>query len=362
MDDKRCGERPPRRRPPDRVPTARAATARRRAATPHRQDRRRGKDAASAWTAAAAPDRHDASARERRRRERELRRRRARRRRRERACRPTSTTPARPSRAGSCSTERRSSRRCVRPRSCATRPRRHGRPPRRLARLDGDLRRSPPALSRVLGLVREVVASYYFGAARQDQRVHGRVPDPEPRSRARRGRRALVGVRPRLQRPAGEGRAKRAWRVASTPLLADAARADGADGDLHPRRAVGDRHLRQPGARQSARGRPLARALPDRHAARCLRHHRRDPQQLRPLHRAGDLAGVLEHRDHRRARDRRAAGADDEHEALRLRVLDPDRDVHPGAAADAVAARLRATAACRWCSTGATRRSSRSSC
>ena len=82
-------------------------------------------------------------------------------------------------------------------------------------------------------------------------------------------------------------------------------------------------------------------------AARRLRDHRRDPQQLRPLHRAGDLAGLLEHRDHRRARDRRPAGGDDEHEALRVRLLDPDRDGDPGAPADAVAARARRQAAPR---------------
>ena len=64
-----------------------------------------------------------------------------------------------------------------------------------------------PALSRVLGLVREMVAAYYFGAAGRDQRVHGRVPDPEPRAGARRRRRALGRVRPGLQRAAREGRA-----------------------------------------------------------------------------------------------------------------------------------------------------------
>ena len=55
----------------------------------------------------------------------------------------------------------------------------------------------------------------------------------------------------------------------------------------------------------------------------------------------GALAGLLEPRDHRRPRDRRPAGALVEHEALRLRGLDPRRDGHPGAPADAVAARAR---------------------
>ena len=98
-------------------------------------------------------------------------------------------------------------------------------PPRRLA-VSTAIFSLATGLSRVLGLVREVVASYYFGAAGQDQRLHGRVPDPEPRPRARRRRRALVGVRPRLQRAAREGRAEARLAGRLEPLLADAARAD----------------------------------------------------------------------------------------------------------------------------------------
>ena len=62
-------------------------------------------------------------------------------------------------------------------------------------------------------------------ASRADQRVHGRDPDPEPRSRAGRRRRALGCVRARLQRAA---RARReAARLAGRldALLAHAARA-----------------------------------------------------------------------------------------------------------------------------------------
>ena len=43
---------------------------------------------------------------------------------------------------------------------------------------------------------------------REDQRLHDRVPDAEPRPGARRRRGALVGVRPGLQRAAREGRAQ----------------------------------------------------------------------------------------------------------------------------------------------------------
>jgi Uncharacterized membrane protein, putative virulence factor len=71
-------------------------------------------------------------------------------------------------------------------------------------------------LSRVLGLVREMVAAYYFGAAGLDQRVHGRVPGAESGPRARRGRGALVAFVPVFSDLLEKGERKRAWRVASS--------------------------------------------------------------------------------------------------------------------------------------------------
>ena len=157
------------------------------------------------------------------------------------------------------------------------------RPPRRrgaAGRPDGRARAAPPArpsrprssgsrpaLSRVLGLVREMVAVVLLRRRRADQRVHRRVPDPEPGARARRRRGALLRVRPGLQRPAREGRAPARLARRLEPLLADAARADRADGALHPRRAVGDRPLRQPGQRPR-RSRSGSRASSSR-SSRC---------------------------------------------------------------------------------------------
>ena len=137
---------------------------------------------------------------------------------------------------------------------------------------------------------------------REDQRVHGRVPDPEPRPRAARRRGALGRVRPRLQRPDREGRpqARLAGRVDG--LLARAPRARRPHRALHPDRAAADQAVRRPGRRLRPRGRALAGAVPDRRAARAQRRHRRDPQHLRPLHRSGADACLLEPRDHRRAR------------------------------------------------------------
>ncbi len=177
--------------------------------------------------------------------------------------------------------------------------------------------------------------------ARPDQCVHRRVSVPEPRPRAARRRRALLGVRPRLQRADREGRAQASVARRLEPLLADAARADRAQRVLHPDRAVDRPPLRRAGRERGPRGRALARALPDRDPARNLRDRRRDPQHLRPLLRPGALPGLLEPGDRGRARARRAAHEQHQHPALHLRIRDPDRHVHPGAPADALAPRPR---------------------
>ena len=166
-----------------------------------------------------------------------------------------------------------------------------------------------------------------------DQRVHGRVPDPEPRPLARRRRGALVGVRPGLQRAARE--AREGPSVAGR-LDAPAARPDGprrADRALHPARALAHAAVRLRGRAGGPRRRALARPLPDRRAARAHRDRRRHPQLVRALHGAGDRAGLLEPRDHLRARDRRPAGGHRVGRALRLRGVRRRRDDRPAAPA-----------------------------
>ena len=91
-----------------------------------------------------------------------------------------------------------------RPRGRATRG------PRPAARaVDGDLRARHRPLAHPRPRPRDRRA-LLLRHRRRDQRVRGRVPDPEHRARARRRRRALVGVRPGLQRAAGQGRARSA--------------------------------------------------------------------------------------------------------------------------------------------------------
>ena len=207
--------------------------------------------------------------------------------------------------------------------------------------VDADLRARDRALAPARSRPRDR-GRLLLRRGRADQRLHGRLSGTEPHSRPRRRRGPLVGVRPRLQRPAGAWGAQARLARRLEPLLADAARPDGVDGALRSRRAVGDRSVRQPRPRLRACSRAVTGALPDRDAARGLRNHRRDPQQLRPLHRARDLAGLLEPRDHRRARDRGPEGERGERGALRLRRVDSRRDRDPGPPAGAVAAGPRA--------------------
>src|SRR5437870_4718871 len=137
------------------------------------------------------------------------------------------------------------------------------RPPARL--VDGDLlaRYRPLADPRARPRERR---DLLLRRHRPDQRVHDRVPDPEPRPLAARGRGALVGVRPRLQRAAGEGGSQACLASRLEPLLADAARTDGPDGAVRAGRALGPTAV--PPGRSAADGHAGANPLPDRRAAR----------------------------------------------------------------------------------------------
>ena len=156
-------------------------------------------------------------------------------------------------------------------------------------------------ISRVLGLVREIVAAYYFGAAGKINAftVAFQVPNLF-RSLVADAALSSAFV-PVFSELLEKGDRKRAWRVASTPLLADAARPRRPHRAPDHLRAARDRALRRSRRRQGAGDRPLPDPVPDHRAARGLRRDRRDPQQLRPLHRPGAVAGLLEPRDHRRA-------------------------------------------------------------
>ena len=144
---------------------------------------------------------------------------------------------------------------------------------------------------------------------RADQRLHGRVSDPESDPGARRRRGVVVGIRPRVHGAAREGRPQEGMARSLERVLAHGARARCADRPVHADRSARDRAVREPGRRQGACCRPRAGAVPDRRAPRRLWRDRRDPEQLRGVQHPGADAGRVEPRDHRRTRHRRAAGA-----------------------------------------------------
>ena len=172
-------------------------------------------------------------------------------------------------------------------------------------------------LSRVLGLVREIVARRYFGVQGEINAftVAFQVPNLV---------RALVADSalsaafvPVFSELLEKGEKARAWRVASTVFWLLLLGLTGitallmllAPWVIAPVRAAG--RLRRP------RRHALADPLPDRRPARRLGRDRRDPQQLRAVLDPRADPGVLEPRDHHRARRRRAAGRLGEREALR---------------------------------------------
>ena len=109
-------------------------------------------------------------------------------------------------------------------------------------------------LSRILGLVREIVAAYYFSATGKinaftvafqvPNLIRALVADAALSS-------AFVPVFSELLE---KGERKRAWRVASTPLLAPAARPRRDRRAPHRLRAADHRPVRRPRRRQGARG------------------------------------------------------------------------------------------------------------
>ena len=194
-----------------------------------------------------------------------------------------------------------------------------------------------------------------------DQHVHGRVPAPEPAPLARRRRGALGRVRPRLQRAAreGEGAARLAGRLHA--LLARAARPRRHHRALHAPRALAHEAVRLRGRAGRARRDALADPLPDRRPARALRDRRRDPEQLRPLHRSRARAGGVEPRDHPRRRDRRPARGQRHGRALRLRRA-PFSSRRSSSSCSRCRGCAAATTGCARRSTCATRPSGGSSC
>ena len=176
-------------------------------------------------------------------------------------------------------------------------------PPRAIDRRSSAPR---PALSRVLGLVREMVAAYAFGAAGRINAftVAFQIPNLV---RALVADTALSGAFvPVFSELLEKGERVTSLARRLDDLLARPALHDRAHRGLRARRPAHRRAVRRSRRGLRPRGRALARALPDRGLARALGDRRRDPQRLRPVHRAGADAGRVEPRDHRRPRARRS--------------------------------------------------------
>ncbi len=217
-------------------------------------------------------------------------------------------------------------------------------------------------LSRVLGLVREVVAARYFGvsAAMSAFTIAFQVPNL---IRALVADSALQGAFvPVFTELLEKGERKEAFRVASSLfflILLILGGDHGAVRDLRrpDDRAGGARLRRRPGAARPHRE-PRPADGPDRRAAGALRAGGGDAQLVRPLQRAGARARGLEPGDHRRS-GRARAGVPRGRPDLRVRHRDPGRDGGPVRAAPAVAEGARrppdacastgATSACGGC-------------
>ena len=128
-----------------------------------------------------------------------------------------------------------------------------------------DLRRRDRAVSRIVGLVREIAQAAVFGISGPVNAFEIAFLIPNTVRVARRRLGSLGGVRPGLQRPAREGRAKARLAGRVVALLADAARPRRRDRAVHRDRAVGDGDLRlRPGRQVRRRSPPASRASSSR--------------------------------------------------------------------------------------------------
>ena len=158
-----------------------------------------------------------------------------------------------------------------------------------------------------LGLVREIVAAYYFGVSGKINAFTVAIQIPNL-VRALVADAALSGAFvPVFSELLEKGEKKRAWRVASTLFWLTHARPRRRHGALHPARAAAHAALRRSRRRLRPRRRAVARALPDRRDPRAVRDRRRDPEHVSPVRGPGARAGRLEPRHRPRPRPRRAA-------------------------------------------------------
>ena len=105
-------------------------------------------------------------------------------------------------------------------------------------------------ISRIVGLLREIVAASFFGTSGAGIGVHDRLPGPEPGAQPVRERRAFGGVRAGVHRTAAEGPEERGLPARLDAVLDHADRARRDHRLLHPRgrrdhAAVHRRHVQR---------------------------------------------------------------------------------------------------------------------
>ena len=211
------------------------------------------------------------------------------------------------------------------------------------------------AVSRVLGLVREMVSAYFFGVSGLINAFTVAIQIPNL-VRALVADAALSGAFvPVFSELLEKGERKRAWRVASTLFWLTLLDARRDHRRVHPPRAAPDAPVRRPGRRLRPRRRAVPRPLPDRRPPRPVRDRRRDPQHVQPLRAARTRAGRLEPGDHRRAPPRRPA---DRRARARSCTSTPASSCSGRSCSSSCRFRgcAASTAGSRWSSTGATRR------
>ena len=186
--------------------------------------------------------------------------------------------------------------------------------------------RPPPALSRIAGLIREIVAASYFGITAQMSAFTIAFQVPNLVRSLFADAAIQAAFVPVFTEQLEQGNRREAFRLASSLIFLVTADPGRSHRALHPARARHHAPL-HPG---SVRGRerpdrfPLAHPLPDHRPPRHERDGRRHPQLLRPLRRLRDRAVLLERRDHRRP-GRPRAGVPGGRRDLRLRDRRPCR-------------------------------------
>ena len=193
-------------------------------------------------------------------------------------------------------------------------------------------------LSRIVGVLREIVAAAFFGvqgsisaftvAFQVPNLVRALVADSALGA-------AFVPVfNDLLQR----GERERAWRVASSVFWLSFV---GLSAVTLVFEVLAPQVMARVRLPQLAGGRARTRAVPDAHPVRPLGRRELDAERVRRVLRSGDRAGGVERRDHRRAGGCGAVLALDRRPPVRLRDRNPPRHGRPVRAAAAMAARPR---------------------